>query len=137
MIKSVILPGVTYSSSVSNITETNFKVKSLVAGLKFSKFALDYIKFNFESDKLAIQETEVTIYNLSYFYTKWIFTYGRRFESSFKEAYENSTFITLKDKSDTFLGIQYATKRWNFTGCIYKLLSLWRTKSWSHLFFSK
>jgi hypothetical protein len=40
----------------------------------------------------------------------WIFSYGRRFEKSFKEVYEDEVFIVEKDKSDTFVGAQYATK---------------------------
>ncbi len=110
-----------YPTSISLITETNFSVQSYVAGLRFSKIALDYIHFDLNSNDTDINEVTVDIYNLSYFYRKWILSYGRRFESSFKEVYEDEKFIDQKEKSATFLGGQYATNNglllglfWNY-----------------------
>lgn len=100
---------VTYPSTPSLITETDYKVTSYVAGLKFSKLAIDYITFSSESQDEEISDTKVSIYNISYFYRTWIFSYGRRFESSFQEVYLDEKFIEQKDKSNTFLGAQYAT----------------------------
>lgn len=89
--------------------ETEYKVKSYVAGLKFSKIALDYINFITVSNDKSFNDVEVDIYNLSYFYKTWIFSYGRRFEKSFKEIYKDELFLTQEEKSDSFLGAQYAT----------------------------
>jgi hypothetical protein len=102
-----------YPTNLNLNVETTYKVSSYVAGLKFSKLALDYITFRTKSDDNSVQEVEVDaevdIYNLSYFYKTWIFSYGRRFETSFKEVYKEEIFIEQENKSNTFLGAQYAT----------------------------
>ncbi len=98
-----------YPEDPDLITETDFSVRSYVAGLRFSKLALDYIHFDVISEDEDYNEISIDIYNLSYFYKKWILSYGRRFETSFKEVYQEETFIQEKEKSDTFLGAQYAT----------------------------
>lgn len=88
--------------------ETEYTVNSSVMGIKFSKLALDNIKFLTVSDDISLDKTTVDIYNLSYFHNTWIFSYGRRFEISNKEVYDDFSFKVQKDKSDTFLGAQYA-----------------------------
>ncbi len=92
-------------------TETDFTVKSNVIGFKFSNVAIDYIHFSTESDDTNFDGTQADIYNISYFYKYWIFSYGRRFESSYREIYQDEVFTYEKDKSNTFLGAQYATKK--------------------------
>lgn len=94
--------------------QTDVKVESYTAGLKFSKFALDYVKFvslfSNQTSNFAIDQTESNIYNLSYFYTTWIFSYGRRWEKSFREIVdEDGNFKNQNEKWDSFLGAQYAT----------------------------
>lgn len=101
---------VVYPKSPSLTNEVDFRVNSYVTGLKFSKLAIDYIKFTVDSEDTDLDKIEINIYNISYFHTKWIFSYGRRFESSFQEIQEEEVFISKKDKSNTFLGAQYATK---------------------------
>ena len=92
-----------------NITETEFRVNSYTAGLKFSVLAIDYINFATTSDDPTFSGATVEIYNMSYFYNKWIMSYGRRFESSLKEEYSAKIFTSINNKSDSFMGVQYAT----------------------------
>lgn len=86
------------------------QIKSYMYGLKFSKLALDYLHILSSTEDEHFNDTEIKIYNLSYFYKRWIFSYGRRFEDSFREEYQDDVFIEKRFKSDTFLGAQYATK---------------------------
>lgn len=94
-----------------NISE-EYRVENTVFGLKFSTVAIDYIKIKTTSLEDSFDPVFIDIYNLSYFYRKWIFSYGRRFESSFKEYYDKDLeeFIIQENKSDSFLGAQYATQ---------------------------
>jgi len=107
-----VTENVIFPNELAYLFESKFSVVSYTAGVKFSKFAIDYIKFmtefeNFEErDKLA----ESSIYNISYFYTTWIFSYGRRFEKSYTEVYEDEKFRQGENKAATFLGAQYATE---------------------------
>lgn len=101
---------VIYPDDPSFLTESEFEVHSYMAGLKFSNLALDYLKIVTSSKIDDFDASKVKIYNMSYFYKKWIFSYGRRFETSFREEYIDKNFEFNEDKSDSFLGAQYATK---------------------------
>lgn len=101
---------VIFSNDDSNKFEINYEVESFIYGVKFSNVAFDYVKFvtTFDNDTA---NSDTVIWNLSYFYTKWIFSYGRRHENSFKEVFdlEREEFVFEEDKNESFLGAQYAT----------------------------
>lgn len=96
--------------SEDNYYDYEYKVQNFVYGIKFSNLAFDYIKIITSSDEQEIGDIESNIWNLSYFYQTWIFSYGRRHEKSFKETYdyELEEFVEKEDKNDSFLGAQYA-----------------------------
>ena len=90
-----------------------YKVASSVFGIKFSNIAIDHMRII--TTPIGIDdysETSVGIYNLSYFYKQWIFSYGQRFEVSSKEVFDEELqeFITQEGKSANFAAAQYATK---------------------------
>lgn len=103
---------VIFTNDLYNLIDVEFTVTNTVFGLKFSNIALDYLlirttaKEEDDFDPITIQ-----IYNASYFYRQWIFSYGTRFEKSFTEVFDEELkqFITQEEKSDGFLGAQYAT----------------------------
>jgi len=101
---------VLYSDDPSNETRVNYRVTNFTYSLKFSKFAIDHIVFKtiYEDDEEL--PDYVKIYNISYFYKKWIITYGRRFEESDREIYDDELeeFVVERDKSAGFLGFQSA-----------------------------
>ncbi|MAZ47446.1 MAG: hypothetical protein CME65_02720 [Halobacteriovoraceae bacterium] len=94
----------------NSLYEYRYRVTSFVYGLKFSVLAFDYITLKTEYEDEAIEPSYSTVWNMSYFYRRWIFSYGKRFEESFKEVYdsEEEIFLTQKRKDDVFLGAQYA-----------------------------
>ena len=103
---------VIYPNTLAFVVENRFNVTTSVVGLKFSNIALDYMSIITEFvEDIYDKDIRVDIYNLSYFYKKWILSYGRRFEQSFQEVYDpnKEEFIIQEDKSDSFLGAQYAT----------------------------
>lgn len=119
-----ITTNVYYSNDIYWFYDVEYKVTTVTGGLKFSKFAIDYIRFvtEFEDHSGNVDQfdiAEASIYNISYFYTTWIFSYGRRFEKSFKEIYEDDIFREKLHKSDTFLGAQYATANGFLLGGFY------------------
>lgn len=92
------------------VYQTEFEVESFIYGLKFSTVAFDYVKYITTYEDSTTEPDEVVVWNLSYFYRKWIFSYGRRHEDSSKELYfEEAEFISKRLKDDSFLGAQYAT----------------------------
>ncbi len=110
--------GSTYEFSTDNneqyIFKSPYNVQTLTAGLKFSKLAVDYIKFTTDFESETDDFAEASLYNISYFYRMWIFSYGRRFEKSYKEIYLDQEFVGKKHKSATFLGAQFATGNFLF-----------------------
>lgn len=104
---------VIYPVDPSLILETDYTVTNTVVGLKFSTIALDYILIKTRpKEEDAFQDIDITIYNLSFFYEKWILSYGVRSEKSFREYFDPDLeeYIAQEEKNDGFLGAQYATK---------------------------
>ena len=100
-----------------NLHEVPYKVLSYTASIKFSNMAFDFIQFqttiDLDSDTNNILVTKdepwiASIYNLSYFYKKWIYSVGRRFEENEKELFKNEKFTEESKKDFGFLGAQYA-----------------------------
>lgn len=104
---------VIYPDDYSLDLNVKYSVKNTILGMKFSNIALDFISITTESkEDVTFDDTLVKIFNLSYFYQKWIFTYGSRYEKSFREVFDNDIkeYVTQEEKQDGFLGAQYATK---------------------------
>lgn len=109
-----VVENVVFPVDSAYLYSADVNVTSYTAGLKFSKLALDYVKFvssfTNQTSNFDVDQVESQIYNLSYFYTTWIFSYGRRYEKSFREIVDEAgNFKTQKEKWDSFLGAQYAT----------------------------
>lgn len=94
----------------SALYEYRYQVTNFIYGLKFSNLALDYVTIKTEYEDELFDPSFSSVWNLSYFYQRWIFSYGRRFEESFKEFYdpESEEFVTRKEKDAVFLGAQYS-----------------------------
>lgn len=111
-----------FTENLINLFDIEYRVTNTVFGLKFSNLALDYLLIT--SAPVEVEDydpIEIKIYNASYFYRQWIFSYGRRFEKSHIEVFdiESQSFITQEEKSDTFLGAQYATKNGFLLGAFH------------------
>lgn len=116
------------SNDISNLHEKYFKVQNYVAGLNYKNWSFDYSFFS----TLEIENNEksfVKIFNISYFFRKWMLTYGTREEESLREEYnlDQKQMVQEKFKYNSFLGIQYAIGDHFVAGLFnnYYLLNEW------------
>lgn len=111
-----------------NLYERHFQVKNYVTGFNYRNWSFDYSWFtttNLDDNTKAY----VKIFNISYFYKHWMFTYGTREEESPRETYDpdDEKMISEKFKYDGFLGVQYALGNHFVLGLFnnYYLLNEW------------
>ena len=90
------------------LIDIGVEVENQIAGIKLANLALDYLVITTKFDNELIDESVIKILSASLFYQRWIFTYGKRQEESFREIYKNQVFETPEVKHDGFLGVQYA-----------------------------
>jgi|SaaInlStandDraft_5_1057022.scaffolds.fasta_scaffold67401_2 hypothetical protein len=100
-----------FDTSLTNLTDIDVKVESLILGLKFGNLAIDHLTLKTTYQDNVFAPTYIKIFNTSLFYKKWIFSYGLREEESFREQYQDEVFSSEKFKYDGFIGAQYALNK--------------------------
>jgi len=114
-----VIEGVPLGNSNIYLFDNRFSVYSYTAGLKFSNIAFDYIKFITKFEDNAFEDKISSIYNISYFYKTWIFSYGRRLDEGITDVYEDKKFILEEDYLESFIGAQYAANGGFIIGGFY------------------
>jgi hypothetical protein len=90
-----------------------FSVETYTLGLNLPYISFDYTMF----DNKITPKNRVEIYSAGFFYYKWMISYGRRVETSNRDAYdfEEKVFHDTQRKWSSFFGLQYRTSRkWVF-----------------------
>ncbi|MBI2520116.1 MAG: hypothetical protein HYV97_06855 [Bdellovibrio sp.] len=106
-----------YLSPDPNVTpNTIYPYEATVTtfGMKVPYFAIDYSQVKNKLNVTATTDLETTIKLLSgtLFWRSWMFTYATRTEDSYRPQYDFETkqFTYVRQKSQSFLGLQYAHK---------------------------
>lgn len=117
-----------FTNDPVNFYEKHFQVKNYVAGFNYKNLSFDYSWFT-TTDVDDNTKSYVKIFNVSYFYKNWMFTYGTREEESSRETFDEDaeTMVNEKFKYDGFLGVQYALGNHFVVGLFnnYYLLDEW------------
>ena len=84
----------------------NYRVASYTAGVKWGGFIFDY---NY-TESFSKRRSRIHLISGAMFIHKFIFSGGRRFESSYrpKYRYKERRFMDEKDRKDSFYGVQYS-----------------------------
>ena len=107
-----------FPDAPSSLTNIPARVESVVLGLKWGNMAFDHLTLKTEFEDDVINPGVTKIFNASMFYKKWIFSYGKREEDSWREAYTGESFVATKRKYNSFLGAQYSLSK-NFMAGIF------------------
>lgn len=119
---------VLFTNDPANLYEKHFQVRNYVVGFNYRNWSFDYSWFT-TTDIDSNDKAYVKIFNMSYYYKKWMFTYGTREEESPRESYDpdDEKMVNEKFKYDGFLGAQYAVGNHFVIGLFnnYYLLNEW------------
>jgi hypothetical protein len=103
---------ITYANDPLNISQFEYDVRNYVFSFRLKSFALDYsvIQTTFEN---GLEDSEVRITSLSFFWRRWMFTYATRREISYREHWDEDRQMFIPNSVeepdfDGFLGVQYS-----------------------------
>ncbi len=92
-------------------------------GIKIPYFAIDYSSIVNKLNVTATADLQTTIKLLSatFFWREWMLTWASRTEDSYRPAFDFETklFTDVRQKTETFLGVQYAHKNKLVFGVFY------------------
>lgn len=108
-----------YHETLSNTTY-EYTTTNTTFGVKFPYLAVDYSKV--KNKNLAnLNDTEVNILSMTFFWRDFMLTYASRKEISFRPQYdfELDTVNFIDEKREVFNGIQYTIKKRYIVGLFY------------------
>lgn len=122
------LSQLTFTGDDSYFYEWHYHVKNYVVGFNYHNWSFDYSWLT-TTNLSTNNKYYVKIFNTSYFYRRWMFTYGVRHEESPREKYDHDLeeLVVEKHKYNAFLGAQYAIGDHFILGLFnnYYLLNEW------------
>jgi hypothetical protein len=125
----------TYSSFYKNTTyQERFSVDTYTVGTNIQNLSLDAgvikTRYHFYSEN-----TRVYLYSTSYGFKKWLFNVAWRKEYSPNQAYIKGNMISIRKKSENYMGFQYTINRFFVVGLQYNNFLLHETSGTLTIYF--